>query len=211
MRFPSAPSRVYLTGWILFLLALNGIAAQNRYKGQILEKTSGKQTDTMVLLLQYDLYYLGYGIFFEPYGGVTGVYNDATVRAVKAFQTDNGIIADGVFARKTAQAMESALQKSALGDNWSTFNPLRYKGKKLKRHNGAVKLSAEVARLQDDLTALGFPVDPSEKGVFGEQTEKALKNFQEEFLIPSSGILDDRTAITLAERLCLKASGAKKD
>jgi peptidoglycan hydrolase-like protein with peptidoglycan-binding domain len=203
--------RVFLLLVLIFLIN-NTLNAQNRYKGQILEKSHNtKKTDTLVLLLQYDLYYLGYGIFLEPHGGVTGIYNDATVRAVKAFQTDNDVIPDGVFAKKTAIAMEAALQKSALEDQWNHFDPLRYNGKKLRKNDGGMALSKEIILLQDDLALLGYNVDQSEKGVFGVQTEKALKIFQEEYLLPSSGILDDRTVITLAEKICTQTSNKKSD
>lgn len=184
--------------------AFSLLSAQDRYQGRILEKgASSKDQTQWIMLLQYDLYFLGYGVYFEQYGGVTGNYQEETVRAVKAFQYDHGLIADGVMARKTATEIERALEASDLGKNWKLFDPMRYKGQRIRKGDLDELTRNTVSQLRGDLTLLGYNVSGDPRGVFGDETEKALKSFQEINLLPNTGILDDRTVITLAEKICM--------
>ena len=59
-----------------------------------------------VTLLQTKLVQLGYSL--APYG-VDGSYGNKTVEAVKAFQSDNGLIADGVCGPMTWDALDKAV------------------------------------------------------------------------------------------------------
>ncbi len=180
------------------------VFSQDRYQGRILEKgASSKDQTPWIMLLQYDLYYLGYGVYFDQYGGVTGDYQEETARAVKAFQYDHGLIADGVMARKTAMEIERSLEASDLGKNWKLFDPMRYKGQRIRKGDLDELTKNAVSQLRGDLTLIGYNVSGDPRGVFGEETEKALKSFQEVNLLPTTGILDDRTVITLAEKICM--------
>ena len=184
--------------------AVCDVISQDRYHGLMFEKgMSGAGQSDWIMLLHYDLYYLGYGIYFDTYGGVTGEYQDQTVRAVKAFQSDHGMITDGVVAKKTTIAIERALENSELAQQWKSFNPMRYKGQKLRNGDLDELCGKAVTQLKSDLTALSYSVNGDPSGVFGDETEKALKEFQEINLVPSTGMLDDRTVITLAEKICL--------
>lgn len=192
--------------WFLLFMMIGMIPlwAQNRYQGHILEKgrTSEQLTD-WIRLLQYDLFYLGYGVYLERYGGVTGVYQEETARAVRAFQKDHGLIADGVVGKKTTIEIENALAATDLGNRWTCFNPMRYKGYRLKKGDRDEHTRQTVLQLRSDLMQLGYSVYQDPKGLFGDETEKAIKSFQEANLLPVTGILDDRTTILLAEKICL--------
>ena len=59
-----------------------------------------------VTLLQTKLVQLGYSL--APYG-VDGSYGNKTVEAVKAFQSDNGLVADGVCGPMTWDALDKAV------------------------------------------------------------------------------------------------------
>lgn len=59
-----------------------------------------------VTLLQTKLVQLGYSL--APYG-VDGSYGNKTVEAVKAFQSDNGLVADGVCGLMTWDALDKAV------------------------------------------------------------------------------------------------------
>ena len=64
---------------------------------------------TDVRELQEDLMKLGYQL---PKFGADGDCGDETVRAIEAFQTDQGIEVDGVFGRASYEALQDALRRS---------------------------------------------------------------------------------------------------
>ena len=59
-------------------------------------------TGTQVVVLQRELSGLGYSV-----GTIDGTYGSKTVAAVKAFQTANGLAADGIVGSKTLSALSS--------------------------------------------------------------------------------------------------------
>jgi len=69
----------------------------------VLKKNSKGEAVTR---LQQGLYQLGY----DP-GGVDGIFGANTERAVKEFQTNNGLPADGVVGPKTWTALEEAFTR----------------------------------------------------------------------------------------------------
>ncbi len=192
------------------LVMIHTAVAQNRYGDMVLEKNSTQNIEAkFVQLLQLDLYYLHYGVYFDAYGGATGTYNDATVHAVKAFQKDHGLVESGVVGGEVALEILKALAKSELGNEWIHFNPMRYDGRKLKKGDRDEGKQNVVALLQRDLNELGFEtIDPP--GQFDESTEMALKSFQIEALVPSTKIVDESTVTALAHNICLHI-GRKKE
>jgi len=160
--------------------------------------------------MQYDLYFLGYGIYLNPYGGASGTYNDATARAVTAFQADKELFETGVMDTKTAEVLEKALGQNELGDKWPLFNPLRYQGNKFQRGDKDRGKGHVVELLQKDLTALGYSIEGDEPGMFGLNTEEAIKTLQEDYAIPSNGTLDENTTNAVVSRLCIKGVLAKE-
>lgn len=195
---------------MVFCFCVAGAVAQTRYGGKILEKGDVSIADrNMIMLLQYDLYFLGYGIYLSGYGGANGEYNDATFRAVKALQRDYGLVQHGAVDSKTTLAIEAALKATDLDGQWIQFNPLHYGGMKLKQGDRDRNINQMVRLLQNDLTALGFSTEGDDPGYFGDNTVEAIKTFQEDALIPSSGILDENTANALALRLVLRSRPKK--
>ncbi len=184
--------------FLILSLMTVAVHAQQRYDGRILEHgMKGRH----VKKLQYDLYFLGYAVYLVEYGGATGEFNHATTNAVVALQRDRGLVQHGVVDSKTAAAIDQMLMLTELGSNHSCFDPMRYEGRKMGfgDEDGAKK---NVSRLQDDLRKLGYDVsDP--RGVFSTQTQIALRAFQEDALIPQTGLTDEHTTVQLAYRLCV--------
>jgi hypothetical protein len=65
-------------------------------------------TGTEVTELQHALNYLGYSV-----GTADGSYGPATETAVKSFQTDHNLTADGIAGQQTLAAMKTAVQSKS--------------------------------------------------------------------------------------------------
>ncbi len=172
--------------------------AQGRYDGRILEHGMKGQR---IKKLQYDLYFLGYAVYLAEYGGATGEFNQATTNAVIALQRDRGLVQHGIVDSKTTAAIDQMLASTEMGSNYACFNPMRYEGRRMGLGNED-EAGKSVSRLQDDLRKLGYSIsDP--RGKFLTETQKALRAFQEDALIPQSGQTDEHTTVQLAYRLCV--------
>jgi len=53
-------------------------------------------------------------------GEITGILDDSTAEAIKAFQKDKGLKADGIPGRKTRKALREALKKQSAQQPEST-------------------------------------------------------------------------------------------
>ena len=91
------------------------------------------------------------------------VFDEDLARAVRAFQQRRGLIVDGVVGPQTYIALDGARWK--LGARLLSHTP------------GHLLLGDDVAELQERLLALGFTPDRVD-GVFGANTEKAVRGFQ---------------------------------
>ena len=91
------------------------------------------------------------------------VFDEDLARAVCAFQQRRGLIVDGVVGPQTYIALDGARWK--LGARLLSYAP------------GHLLLGDDVAELQEHLLSLGFSPDRVD-GVFGANTEKAVKGFQ---------------------------------
>jgi peptidoglycan hydrolase-like protein with peptidoglycan-binding domain len=110
---------------------------------------------------------------YDP-GPIDGVFGAKTRKAVKQYQTDRGLAADGIVGPATwARLDPPTVKKGSTGD--------------------AVKL------LQQILKDFQFPPwDPGPvDGDFGAQTEKAVKQFQSDLSLDSDGIVGPETWATL--------------
>jgi len=91
------------------------------------------------------------------------VYDETLARAVRAFQQRRGLIVDGIVGPQTYVALDGA--RWALGDRLLSHTP------------GHLLQGDDVAELQERLLALGFTPDRVD-GVFGPNTEQAVRRFQ---------------------------------
>ena len=136
-----------------------------------------------VTALQQKLKNLGYYT-----GTVDGDYGDGTVKAVKAFQSRNGLTADGVAGEATLKLIESGnAKKAATPSPKPTATP--------KPTSSALRVGssgAKVKSMQQRLKALGYYTG-SVDGEFGEGTRKALVAFQKANGLTADGVAGTAT------------------
>ena len=144
-------------------------------------KLNSKGTD--VRNLQQDLTTLGY-----YWAKITGNFGEKTEAAVKRFQEENGLTADGVAGTKTLNAIAAAVARKggtpASGGNAGTTLKLNSQGTK-------------VSQLQTDLKQLGYYYADI-TGNFGERTEAAVKAFQKAKSLTADGIAGTKTLNAIA-------------
>jgi zinc D-Ala-D-Ala carboxypeptidase len=116
---------------------------------------------TEVRKLQEQLNKLGYNA-----GAVDGIFGNKTHNAVKAFQKDNGLVADGIVGPKTQNKLNEKL--------------------KPKSQSGNVK------QLQEILTQIGIDVGKID-GVDGPKTRAGIRQFQKIFGLAVDGIAGPKT------------------
>src|SRR3954451_13376683 len=102
----------------------------------------------------------------------TAVFDDATDRAVRAFQQQRGISVDGIVGPRTYHALDEARWR--LGDRILVFVPAR------------LMAGDDVAALQQRLLDMGFDCGRVD-GLFGVETEQALREFQRNIGISADG------------------------
>lgn len=138
----------------------------------------------------------------EVAGGVDGIFGQGTARAVKAFQSKQGLSPTGVVDAATAAALgavgaaapepkkdEPAVTDEPAAQDSASSSLL---GLKIGARNDRVK------ELQRTLMAAGFTVVGGADGIFGALTSNALKSFQNANGLGTSGVVDDATATMLA-------------
>lgn len=103
---------------------------------------------------------------------VTGVFDDATVAAVRAFRKQEGLPDSDEVDGKTWAALVDASYH--LGDRTLYLRMPYFHGN-------------DVAELQNALGALGFACGGAD-GIFGAYTEDALRTFQTNMGLPTDGI-----------------------
>ena len=144
-------------------------------------KLNSKGTD--VRNLQQDLTTLGY-----YWAEITGNFGAKTETAVKRFQEENGLTADGVAGTKTLNAIAAAVARKggtpASGGNAGTTLKLNSQGTK-------------VSQLQTDLKQLGYYYAEI-TGNFGAKTEAAVKAFQKAKGLTADGVAGTKTLNAIA-------------
>ncbi|BBN97517.1 peptidoglycan-binding protein [Sporolactobacillus terrae] len=130
--------------------------------------------------LQQDLIHAGYSV---GKSGADGDFGPATEAAVRKLQQDYRIGVDGVVGPQTKSALSKALAKKSKPSGKSVVS---YPGHVLKRGNRG----KDVQRIQ---RALGITVD----GIFGKQTEAAVKAYQKRHGLSIDGIVGKQTWNTL--------------
>jgi N-acetylmuramoyl-L-alanine amidase len=110
-----------------------------------------------------------------------GVFGDATARAVRAFQQERGLLVDGIVGEDTWRELVEASWR--LGDRVLYLAAPHIRGD-------------DVRDLQDRLATLGFNSGRTD-GIFGPQTEAAVREFQRNYGIPPDGIVAARSVRAL--------------
>ncbi|MBP3657441.1 MAG: peptidoglycan-binding protein [Clostridia bacterium] len=140
---------------------------------------------TKVSKLQTDLKTLGY-----YYADITGNFGAKTEAAVKKFQQDKGLTADGVAGAKTLAAIEQALKNNGVKDDDGNTKD------GLKLGSTGPKVSA----LQKDLTTLGYYYGDI-TGHFGSLTQQAVKKFQKAKGLTQDGVAGTTTLNAISKAL----------
>src|SRR3989442_4118477 len=149
--------------------------------------TAGLEFDTVsdeVLLLQWDLAYLGF-LDSEEVSGGGSRYGPLTEAAVTAFQESNGLPATGSYGDRSAAALVQALLD----------HPADVPVQDLD--SGAE--SDDVSRLQTALQQIGYM--DLVTGYYGEITTDAVATFQQDNGIYATGTYGAITRMALAARL----------
>jgi N-acetylmuramoyl-L-alanine amidase len=109
----------------------------------------------------------------DPLAGTgTAAFDDDTDRAVRAFQQQRGLTVDGVVGGTTYHALDEARWR--LGDRILSYLPAR------------LLAGDDVTALQQRLLDMGFDCGRVD-GLFGVETEQALREFQRNIGIPADG------------------------
>lgn len=120
---------------------------------------------------------LAFSVDDEP-----GAFAASTLVAVKSFQQQRGLIADGIVGSDTWDQLVEAGWR--LGDRVLYMRYPAFRGD-------------DVLALQGRLNALGFDAG-MEDGIFGQETDHAVKSFQREYGVAEDGIVGPHTISALA-------------
>jgi N-acetylmuramoyl-L-alanine amidase len=111
------------------------------------------------------------------------IFDEPLDLAVRAFQQQRGLSADGIVGPSTYRVLEEARWR--LGDRLLTHVP------------GSVLAGDDVLALQQRLLDLGFQVGKVD-GRFGHQTEQAVRDFQRNVGVPADGTCGPATLKALS-------------
>ena len=146
---------------------------------------------TQVRALQQRLKDLGY-----YKNGIDGSYGAQTAAAVKAFQKNNGLTADGVAGPATLKKLESNNAVDANGPDSETLKT----SQTLKSGNSG----AQVKLLQKRLKELGYYTTTVD-GDYGYRTIKAVSDFQKNNGLTVDGVAGPSTLVKLVSDSAKKA------
>ena len=138
--------------------------------------------------LQQYLIRLGYDL---GKWGADGEFGDTTELAVKAFQKDKGLDADGQYGKKTHAALIAAVKANS-SEEKTLGNRLLKRG----------SVGADVKQLQQYLIQLGYDLGKwGADGEFGGATELAVKAFQKDSALAADGQYGEKTHEALLQTL----------
>lgn len=120
----------------------------------------------------------------EVVGEAADRYDEAVRTAVRAFQQRRGLLVDGVVGRQTYVALDGSRWK--LGDRLLSYTA------------GHLLQGDDVAELQERLLALGFSPERVD-GVFGANTEQAVRKFQRGVGLTGDGTVGPETLRAFAD------------
>ncbi|EIJ78162.1 NLP/P60 protein [Bacillus methanolicus PB1] len=155
--------------------------AQTAANGTLKIGSRGKE----VSQLQSQLKSLGY----FTYPSITNYYGTITSEAVRKFQQDYGLTADGAARPQTLNKLKEVLNQK--GKSAPTNN-------KTEPPQTAIRLTIsstgeEVKKVQTKLKELGYFTYTTITGYFGTTTFEAVKEFQKANKLPTTGTVDLNT------------------
>jgi N-acetylmuramoyl-L-alanine amidase len=121
------------------------------------------------------------------------IFDEKLTQGIKAFQQERGLTATGVINEITARSLEEARFK--LGDRVLSFNA------------SAIMRGDDVSNLQDRLIQMGFNCGKVD-GIYGPNTEAAVKEFQKSVGITVDGKCGPATLISLMRLVKTVSGGA---
>lgn len=113
-------------------------------------------------------------------GTADGVYGTDTYEAVRKYQMDRGIPVSGAIDEMTYSAL---MNQGEEADSQRGYGPYVY----ARGDHGA-----EIEALQKKLQSMGY-LDDIADGIYGENTEAAVRKFQKEHGLSVSGSMDRKT------------------
>jgi len=145
--------------------------------------------------VQHKLAYYGYFSY-----KATGYYGKVTKHAVKAFQEDYGLHADGVVGPSTASAMGlkcygSSCYKSSSHKSHHHKHHYQKASYHKKSHSSGLSHGSSgytVVKLQDKLAKYGY-FHANSTGYYGKITKHAVKAFQCDYGLHDDGIAGPKT------------------
>ena len=142
-----------------------------------------------VRVMQYYLAVIAAYYDTIPPVAVSGVFDEDTEGAVRAFQQQFGLAQDGVVGRQTWQAMEDAYEGIRTASNLIEGGVVLFPGRVLQ----AGFQGEDVATIQEYLAYIAtvYPAlpAPAVTGVYGLETVQAVEAFQQEFGLEVNGIV----------------------
>ena len=147
--------------------------------------TQGESGDLVLQLTDY-LFRLGY------LPAAKNSFDDAVAQAVKAFQQARGLTISGIVDAITLRSLEEARWK--LGDRTLSLITPAMRGD-------------DVAQLQSQLSEMGFNCGRVD-GIFGPQTESALKEFQKSVGVKVDGQCGPATVMSMMRLMKIVSGGA---
>ncbi len=124
---------------------------------------------------------------------VDQTFDAATEQAVRAFQQTFGLTADGIVGRDTWQKMDEVYESILASTNLIDGGVVLYPGRVLQPGFQG----EDVATIQEYLAyiAMTYPAIPvpTVTGVYGLETEQAVRAFQRQFGLEESGVVGSST------------------
>lgn len=169
---------------------------------RIYERALGMgDTGDAVKAIQYYLAVIGYFDENIPLISITGYYDEATQNAVRQFQTQNGLTADGIVGRNTWNAIERRYSeiRASLPEEYKPYQDEIYPGTSV-----ASGFTGEDVRTLQELinkAAQKHPEIPTIQtdGIFGPATDAAVRLIQKNNGLQADGIVGPITWNTIVQ------------